>query len=48
VPALGVLSCAYLVWELPSTSWWRFLGWLAAGLVVYALYGYRNARRKLA
>ncbi len=44
VPALGIVSCAGLVWFLPPTSWVRFVGWLAAGLVVYAAYGSRRSR----
>ena len=44
VPGLGLASCLFLVGYLPPTSWWRFFGWLLAGLVVYGLYGYRNSR----
>jgi APA family basic amino acid/polyamine antiporter len=44
LPALGALSCAFLIWFLPPSSWLRFVGWLAAGLVIYALYGHRNSR----
>jgi hypothetical protein len=29
---------------LPSITWWRFLGWLALGLFIYALYGVRHSR----
>jgi APA family basic amino acid/polyamine antiporter len=29
--------------SFPS-SWWRFFGWLLAGLVVYFLYGFRHSR----
>jgi APA family basic amino acid/polyamine antiporter len=25
-------------------TWLRFLAWLAAGLVLYAVYGYRHSR----
>jgi APA family basic amino acid/polyamine antiporter len=44
VPVLGILSCLFLIFYLPPTSWWRFVGWLLAGLVVYVLYGYRHSR----
>jgi APA family basic amino acid/polyamine antiporter len=44
VPSLGLLSCLLLVAYLPPTSWWRFVGWLAVGLVVYAAYGRRHSR----
>jgi APA family basic amino acid/polyamine antiporter len=44
VPVLGVTSCLVLIALLPPTSWLRFVGWLAAGLVVYALYGFHHSR----
>jgi APA family basic amino acid/polyamine antiporter len=44
VPMLGVVSCLGLIALLPSTSWFRFVGWLAAGLVVYLAYGYHHSR----
>jgi APA family basic amino acid/polyamine antiporter len=40
----GVASCVYLMRGLPSITWWRFLGWLALGLFIYALYGVRHSR----
>lgn len=43
VPILGVLSCVFLMWYLPPTSWWRFFGWLAIGILLYASYGYHNS-----
>jgi APA family basic amino acid/polyamine antiporter len=30
--------------QLPARTWWRFGIWLAAGLVIYFLYGYRKSR----
>jgi hypothetical protein len=27
---------------LDGTTWLRFAGWLLAGLVIYAVYGYRH------
>jgi basic amino acid/polyamine antiporter, APA family len=44
LPALGLISCLGLIYYLPPSSWWRFVGWLAVGLVVYFLYGYRHSR----
>jgi APA family basic amino acid/polyamine antiporter len=32
-----------MIAHLPKTSWIRFGLWLAVGLVVYALYGYRHS-----
>lgn len=43
IPILGLLSCLYLMTELGVTNWIRFGVWLLAGLVIYALYGYRNS-----
>jgi APA family basic amino acid/polyamine antiporter len=48
VPILGLSSCLFLIAYLPPSSWWRFIGWLVAGLVIYALYGYRNSRQRTA
>jgi hypothetical protein len=44
IPVLGVLSCAYLLIEIPATSWELFFGWMALGLVIYFLYGYRKSK----
>ena len=40
----GIASCVYLMRGLPSITWWRFVGWLALGLFIYALYGVRHSR----
>jgi len=44
VPILAVLSCVFLMLNLGTLTWWRFLVWMAIGLVVDFLYGYRNSR----
>jgi amino acid transporter len=44
IPVLGVMSCTYLMTELGITNWIRFGAWLLVGLVIYALYGYRNSK----
>ena len=43
LPITGAASCLFLMWFLPPTSWWRFIGWLTLGLAVYALYGYSRS-----
>jgi APA family basic amino acid/polyamine antiporter len=43
-PVLGILSCLYLVWYLPPTSWLRFAAWLNLGFVVYVGYGAVHSR----
>ncbi len=44
VPALAILSCGYLMFQLPWQTWERFFIWLAIGLVVYFAYGYRHSK----
>ena len=43
IPVLGLISCFYLMTELGTTNWLRFLIWLIIGLVVYFNYGYKNS-----
>jgi len=47
VPALGVVSCIYLMRGLPWVTWIRFALWLMAGLVVYFSYGVRKSRLRV-
>ncbi|WMJ73853.1 amino acid permease [Cytophagaceae bacterium ABcell3] len=42
IPVLGLIINVYLMSELGLDNWIRFLVWLAAGLVVYSLYGFRR------
>ncbi len=44
IPIMGVLSCMYLMIEIPAVSWVWFLCWMGGGLVIYFLYGYRHSR----
>ncbi|CAN5369159.1 hypothetical protein BH20BAC1_BH20BAC1_04630 [soil metagenome] len=44
IPVLGLLSCFYLMAQESHTNWYRFLIWLAVGLVIYFLYSRRNSR----
>ena len=44
IPVLGLLSCFYLMAQESHTNWYRFLIWLAIGLVIYFTYGYKNSR----
>ena len=44
IPIMGVLSCLYLLIEIPAISWLWFFVWMAVGLLIYFLYGYRNSK----
>jgi APA family basic amino acid/polyamine antiporter len=44
VPGLGVLSCVFLIYYLPPSSWMRFFWWLLAGACIYFAYGFRHSR----
>jgi amino acid transporter len=43
IPILGVLTCTYLMVEIPMVSWKWFVVWMTLGLIIYFLYGYRNS-----
>jgi basic amino acid/polyamine antiporter, APA family len=43
-PILSIISCVYLMIQLPTLTWIRFGIWLGLGLVIYFLYGIRNSR----
>jgi APA family basic amino acid/polyamine antiporter len=44
VPLLSIFSCVWLMVQLPIVTWWRFIIWLAFGLLLYFAYGYRHSR----
>ncbi len=44
VPLGAIASCGYLMFELPRVTWIRFFLWMAAGLLLYFLYGFRKSR----
>ncbi len=44
IPIMGVLSCSYLMIEIPARSWLWFIAWMLIGLTFYFLYGYRKSR----
>jgi APA family basic amino acid/polyamine antiporter len=44
VPLAAIATCAYLMFELPKITWIRFFLWMAAGLLIYYLYGARHSR----
>jgi basic amino acid/polyamine antiporter, APA family len=44
IPVLGVLFCAYLLVEIPAIAWEWFFAWMAIGLLIYFMYGYRKSK----
>jgi APA family basic amino acid/polyamine antiporter len=43
-PIIGIALCLYLMTDLPSDTWIRFVVWLVAGMLVYTFYGYKHSR----
>ena len=43
VPVISVLANLYLMTGLGNHAWIRFGIWLAVGLIIYSLYGYRKS-----
>lgn len=44
VAPLAMLSCGYLMYNLPVSTWIRFVVWCIVGLVVYFGYSYKNSK----
>jgi len=44
VSLAGCISCFLLMYGLPIETWERLLLWMAMGLALYFLYGYRHSR----
>ncbi len=44
IPILGLVSCLYMMAQIPAKSWLGFFIWLLAGLVIYFGYGYSNSK----
>jgi basic amino acid/polyamine antiporter, APA family len=44
IPLLSAAACGYLMYNLGSETWTGFIIWIAIGIVIYALYGYRNSK----
>lgn len=44
IPLMGLITCMYLLTGMTKANWAWFLGWLAIGLVIYLLYGYKKSK----
>jgi hypothetical protein len=44
IPILGLVTCFYMMAEIPADSWAGFFIWLVIGLVIYFGYGYSNSK----
>jgi basic amino acid/polyamine antiporter, APA family len=44
VSGVGAAACVYVMAGLPTQAWIRFGWWLAIGLLLYFVYGYRHSR----
>lgn len=47
-PILGFIACGGMMTQLDVATWKVFGGWMAAGLVIYFLYGIRRSRLAVA
>jgi APA family basic amino acid/polyamine antiporter len=43
-PIISIISCLYLMLQLPKLTWIRFGIWLALGLLIYGFYGMGHSR----
>jgi len=43
-PVISIVTCLYLMLQLPRITWIRFVVWLALGLILYFAYGVRHSR----
>jgi len=44
IPMLGLVSCFYMMAQIPAKSWMGFFIWLLIGLAIYFSYGYKNSK----
>jgi APA family basic amino acid/polyamine antiporter len=43
VPLCGIAACLLLMLSLPADNWYRLIGWLLLGLLIYFGYGKRHS-----
>jgi basic amino acid/polyamine antiporter, APA family len=44
VPIMGIIVCLYLMYSLPTESWYRLAIWLLIGLGIYFFYGRQHSK----
>jgi APA family basic amino acid/polyamine antiporter len=44
VALAGAGACVFIMVGLPAQAWTRFGWWLAIGIAVYLVYGYRHSK----
>jgi len=44
IPMMGLITCMYLLTGMTKNNWAWFIGWLALGLVIYFLYGFKKSK----
>jgi APA family basic amino acid/polyamine antiporter len=44
IPVLGIAFNGYMMVELGAANWYRLIGWLLIGLVVYFLYSRKHSK----
>jgi basic amino acid/polyamine antiporter, APA family len=44
LPLVSIAFCAYLIYNLPVITWFRFVLWMAVGVVIYFMYSVRHSR----
>ena len=44
IPVLGILTCLYMMAQIPLKNWIGFFVWLLIGLIIYFSYSYRNSK----
>ncbi len=44
IPLMGVITCMYLLTGMSKSNWVWFIAWLALGIIIYFLYGYRKSK----
>ncbi|MEO6189347.1 MAG: amino acid permease [Saprospiraceae bacterium] len=47
IPLLGVISCLYMMAQIPLQNWIGFGIWLVVGLILYFCYGYKHSKLNL-